>query len=445
MDESLNKTAPLLFELQRHALQELASTMRGQQSPFELWQDWSKRSVSAMRYSAMVRDIGGGAFGAARLAGEKELASDDIFRLVYLPAKEECAQGAALFHLGGVLPYGDPLFRFVPGTCFFERFTERGLSVYALELLPNPERLPLRSLGLEALVDRIEHFARVAFEHNRRRRMILEGYCGLGPQALVYLCARPEDAAAKFDTLALFVSPVDGRRCGVLAEMMARMPQGLIELSFALAKSAGLVGGDALRLTQDFALGALWAKSSMGMALQGWQRPELAELRAMGEAQAKVTKELAGAYWISAENARRFPVPLEIARFSARQFKEGVGEDGTLPASYRGEPLSLRALAERTDIEVFSFYGGEDRLVPQETAWPLQSLLGERYHHVVHQGLGHVGYILSPRVWQAGERKSLSPNPIELVLASKAAREETPKQDPAEGESEAEDRIRDED
>ena len=82
-----------------------------------------------------MQTLGKEIFGAAVYKGEKRLVETDHFTLTYIPAKEGTTkQKAALFHVGGILPYSDELFRFIPEVSFFDRFIERGIPVYAMEL-----------------------------------------------------------------------------------------------------------------------------------------------------------------------------------------------------------------------------------------------------------------------------------------------------------------------
>jgi len=41
------------------------------------------------------------------------------------------------------------------------------------------------------VIDAISRFSGMAFDHARRKKMILEGYCGLASHALAYVTARP--------------------------------------------------------------------------------------------------------------------------------------------------------------------------------------------------------------------------------------------------------------
>lgn len=116
---------------------------------------------------------------------EKLLTSNEYFNLTYLPAKNP--NGLAVFHVGGILPYSDKIFRFLPEINFYERFLENGISIYALELKGNKFNIPkYNTIKLEYILQTINEFSKIAFIHNQKRKMILEGYCGLGIQSLSY-------------------------------------------------------------------------------------------------------------------------------------------------------------------------------------------------------------------------------------------------------------------
>jgi hypothetical protein len=376
------------------------------------------RMVAAMRYAHLVRTLGAELFGSARWPEEEVLGEDEYYRLCYLPS---LAPGGpvrpALFHLGGVLPYGDRLFRLLPEANLLDRFRERGMAVYALELKGDARSLDFAGLTLARVFTSIDRHSAMAFAHAGGRRLILEGYCGLASQALAFVAARPREADERFSVLASFVGPVDGTRCDLLAEPLRLVPDEILTASWALAEwTEGTVSGDDLRLTQDLALRALFLKTPLGQFLAGFQRPDLARVERVADLTAQQRKILAGAFWVSPENGRRYPVPVDLARFSGVLFKEGVGPDGTIPFPVEGRPLSLATVARETRMHLVGFYGGKDVLVPDRTAAPLKALLGDRYTHVVHKNAGHISYILSPRLWRPGP-EALDPNPVDLLLA----------------------------
>jgi hypothetical protein len=128
-------------------------------------------------------------------------------------------------------------------------------------------------------------------------------------------------------------------------------------------------------------------------------------------------REMAGAYWISPENAKRFPMPVDMVRLFVRLFRDGIGEDLVVPATHEGKPISLRRIVDETGIHLVGFYGEKDRVVPESTARVLQWGMGERYTHVVHRKAGHISYVLSPEQWDPRHPHAFEPNPLALLLA----------------------------
>ena len=195
----------------------------------------------------------------------------------------------------------------------------------------------------------------------------------------------------------------------------------------------GYVSGDGLRLSQDLALRALFLKTPLGMFVTGWQHPEWAPVDRREDLTPEQRRLLAGAYWISPENGRRFPVPIDLSRYSAALFTQGIGPDGEIPFTLGGQPLSLAALRQ-TRLRFVGFYGAKDPMVPGETAACLMQALGSRYVHVVHPNAGHVTYVFSPKAWLPGGPKSLNPNPVDLIVSlatEKPAAVAVPTGDPA--------------
>jgi hypothetical protein len=405
-----------LLEIDREVMLAWVRSFSGQDLP-AIGQGLADRAVAGMRYAHLVRTLGGELFGSARWPEEEVLGEDEFYRLTYLPAtREDGLPRPALFHLGGVLPYGDRLFRLLPEANLLDRFRERGMPVYALELKGDARSLDLRGLTLARVLDAVGRHSAAAFAHAGRKRLILEAYCGLVSQALAYVAARPGEAEERFSVLASFVGPVDGTRCQLLAEPMRLVSEEILEASYALAEwTEGTVSGDDLRLGQDLALKALFLKTPLGQFLSGWNLPDLARVEGVADLSHEQRKILAGAFWISPENGRRYPVPVDLARFSGALFKQGIAADGSIPYSVEGRSLSLATLERETRMRFVGFYGGKDVLVPDATAEPMKRLLGDRYTHVVHENAGHISYILSPKVWRPGP-KALDPNPVDVIL-----------------------------
>ncbi len=394
-----------------------AGALQGKTTLPEAVVESSRRVRAGFRYYELVHRLGPELFGSARFEGEEVLYEDDILRLSYMPPTGP-DQGVALFHAGGGLPYSDRLFRMLPEANFYGRFLERGIGVYAMELRGDRGAVNYRAYTLDRLIDTIKHMSNIAFEHNRRRKMILEGYCGHGMQALAYACAMPEDAEAKFQAIALFVAPVDGTQCTELAEMVQLTPRSLVKAEMAIFKAlGGFVPGDSMAFGIDMPLNTLFYKTPMGHFSAGFDKPELADVATADALTASQKRDIAGAWWITHENSARYPVAADLVSYANALFTKGVGADGSIPYAYKGTPLSFRDLRDRSTLRVFGFYGARDAMVPDRTAHCLQLLLGDRYKHVVHLHAGHISYVLSPRSWQDSNPRALKPNPIDVLLA----------------------------
>ncbi|HEY3448514.1 MAG TPA: hypothetical protein VGK67_19315 [Myxococcales bacterium] len=406
-----------ILDMQFDALAACADVVKGEREPLDVAGELGSRTRSGLRFEALIQTMGKELFGSARPAGETQIGEDAHYRLSYFPPKAGVPEQPALFHVGGVLPYGDALFRMLPEACFFDRFTSRGMPVYALELRGDKDHSDFHDLTLEGVVDAISHFSGVAFDHGKSKKMVLEGYCGLASQVLAYAAAKPLECNARFKVVANFVGPVDGTKCKGLSEIMQLMPHSMVEASMRMAERTGdYVSGDQLRTTQDIALKGFLGKTPLGRFAAGWKKPEYAAVDGIDSLTPDMRKDLAGAYWISPENCRRWPVPPNLSRYTSGLFTDGVGQGGELPGSYRGRPLKLTDAVEGTQLQFVSFYGGKDALVPEATAEPLKRLFGERYKHVVHPAAGHVSYILSPNVWDKANPKALTPNPVDVIL-----------------------------
>lgn len=380
--------------------------------------EMGERTSAGLRYGRLLTTLGKELFGSATFAGEQLLWESELFTLSYLPPAAVAGERPpALFHVGGFLPFGDRIFRMLPETNLFLPFLQRGIPVYALEVRRGSR--PAASLTLERFIELIDEASEVAFHHDGDRRMMIEGYCGLAMQALAYLAALPEQAERKFKVAFTMVGPIDGRRCAVLNDMIERTPDYAIQLGQSLAAlNGGYVSGETLQRGIDIPFASFFWKTPLGRFVVGWQRRELATVDSLAELGFAERRELAGGYWISPENSRETPIPADLVRFSTRLWRHGIEPDGKVPFRYKGEKLSLATIRDRTSIEVVGFYGAKDRVVPPDTAQILSDLLRDRYTHVVHKGVGHIGYVLSPEVWDPAHARALQPNPIDVVLGA---------------------------
>ncbi|MBI5534925.1 MAG: hypothetical protein HY898_19515 [Deltaproteobacteria bacterium] len=394
----------------------------GQQSWVDALTDNTRRLVAGVRFHHLVHTVGRELFGSARFPGEEVIAQDEILRLSYLPPTAP-SQGVALFHAGGGLPYSDRIFRMLPEANFYQRFLERGIGVYAMELRGERSEVDASKLTLARLIDSIQSMSDKAFEHCGQHKMILEGYCGQGMQALAYAAALPQDAERKFQSIATFVAPIDGTLCGELAEFSKMAPESLLRAEMELFRvMGGYVPGESMGMGLDIPLHTLFHKTPFGHFRAGFDQPDYADRGDERDWTPAQRRDLAGTWWITYENSARFPLSVDLVAFASALFRKGISKDGAIPFSYKGRGLSLRDLAEQTTLKLFGFYGSRDTMVPDRTAQCLEALFAERYKHVVHLHAGHISYILSPKAWDAAYPKALKPNPIDVLLAHSCAR-----------------------
>ncbi len=407
------------LQLQQDIAGPLLDAARGQRPLQEGLEEITARTVSGARYFGLVATLGRELFGSATFAGERLLAQTRYLKLSYLPSQVPGADLPPLLHVGGFLPYSDRIFRILPEANLFVPFVRSGVPVYAIELRGDKAELgDLSGFSLEQLIDALAELAAVAFAHGGGRKMIIEGYCGLGMPMLAFLAARPEEAARQFCAAMTMVSPVDGRQCHHLAQLQDKLPQTLLWTQLLAAELlGGYVDGDSLRASMDIPLGTFFAKTPLGCFMRGWKKRDFSRVQTAADLTAAQRRELAGAYWISPDNCRRFPIPLAQAQLSARLWTQGLDERLLLPLTYRGRPLSLHAIAQQTEIPLVGFYGGKDLVVPEQTAHVLRAALGQRYTHVVHPQAGHISYVLSPELWDPQTPGAFDPNPLQLVLS----------------------------
>lgn len=418
-DGGLVPTLNSAIEIEKDITDSFLQALYGEKEWKSYIQELYNRIYSGTHYEELVQTYGKELFGSATFKGEKILAETDYFKLSYIPAKEGTTkQKAALFHVGGVLPYSDELFRLLPEANFFDRFIERGIPVYAMELKGDKDSIPhYGSLTVEKMIETIGELTDIAFKHNDGNKLILEGYCGLGIQSHSYIMAKPKDADAKIKIAATFVSPLNGVKSGILANMMLSMPQNLLLVHYTLASlTHGYVKGDDLRRSQDFALRGFFPKTPFGRFVTGWKNQDYANVKSISDLTPEQRKDLAGSYWISPQNCEKFPVPVDMAKFSSRLFRTGITENGDVPFTYKGKQLSYQSALKDSKIEFFGFFGAKDRLVPEATGKFMVNVFGKRYHHVVHPDAGHVSYVLTPKVWDKNNKKALNPNPIDIML-----------------------------
>lgn len=379
------------------------------------------RVAAGSRYQGLVEGLGRELFGSATYAGEQLLYRNGVYRLSYLPAKQGAPEtGVAMFFVGGFIPYGDRLFRFLPEANLFDRYLERGIPVYLMELVGDRHEIEgLGAIDVERQIDWIEEFATVAFRHNGGRKLTAQGYCGSGIQLLAYLAARPRDAGAKFKTASLFVTPVDARKCTIFSELVANLPRSLVWVTLQRSQLlGGYLRGVEMWAGLDTSLKAVFIKTSAGRFVAGWKKPGYAKVATVADLSPLQRFELAGAYWISVHNADRFPIPVDLVRRAVHLYDQGVSEEdgGGLGFEYRGRPVTLRGLAEESQLRLTGFFAGQDKLVQEESGFVLAKIFGPRYRHVVHPTAAHVSYACFPAQWDPKHPKAFLPNPIDVIL-----------------------------
>jgi hypothetical protein len=393
-------------------------TVAGKQQLTEHFAGLGRRVWSGARYDRLVHTCGKEIFGSATFAGEQTLARTDQYELSYLPPKAGGPeQEAALFHVGGFIPYGDRIFRFLPEANLFDRFLERGIPVYAMELRGPKDKLQkMRALTFDRILDTIDEFSRAAFAH-RKRPLVAEAYCATAMQLLAYIAARPREADARFSKVVTFVAPIDARKCNPIAELLLHMPRLLMTTQVAAARlTRGYMRGVDMWAGLDTSLRNIFAKTFFGHFAAGWKNSSFAGVSSVADLTPAQRLELAAIYWISIDNAERFPVPADVVRLFAGMFIDGVRANGAIDASYHGTPINLRRIATDTRLHVTSFYGALDKVVQEESGRVLQEILGDRYTHIVHAKGAHVSYVMLPHQWHTGLPHGLEPNPIDVIL-----------------------------
>ena len=421
VEHGFGPTLQSLLDINSDVTRPFWETLAGKKRPGELLEEVGQRVRSGGKYNRLITTMGQELFGSAHFEGEEVLAENEFLTLSYIPVPEgvpRMKQRPALFHVGGFLPYSDLIFRFLPEANLFLPFLDAGIPVYAMELTGDKDRLPDQgTVTMERIIDSIEEMTEVAFEHNQGEKMVMEGYCGLGMPSLCYIAAKPEDADRKIRRAFTMVAPVDGRLCKLVGELSANMPDHMMWTQFTITELHGrYVPGDVLRAGMDIPIGAFFPKTPFGRFMSGWKSKEYAEIDTIDQLSGAQRKELAGAYWISPENCRRFPMPADLVEFSSRLWTEGVTDDLNIPCSYQGRQLSFRTIVDQTEISLFGFYGGKDLVIPGETGQVLEANIKNRYTRVIHPAAGHISYILSPGCWKPEHRYALDPNPIDLVF-----------------------------
>lgn len=419
LQHGVGPTLQSLMEMNQDVARPFLETMTGKKDPEQLVEEIGQRVRSGGKYNKLITTLGRELFGSATFEGETVLAQNDFLTLSYLPPVGQARTDVGpLFHAGGFLPYSDGIFRILPEANLFQPFLDAGIPVYAMELKGDKDQLPagLGALTLEGVIEAIDQMTEVAFEHAGGRKLVLEGYCGLGMPALCYAAAMPRQADRKLKVVFTMVAPVDGRECTLIGELAANIPEQLIWTQFTLGELFGqYVPGDVLRMGMDLPIGSFFPKTPFGRFATGWKNKEYAEIHGVDQLNPLQRREMAGSYWISPENCRRYPIPSDLVRFSSRLWRDGVNDDLAIPYSYQGQQLNFHTIMEQTEIQLAGFYGGKDLVILPQTGDVLARNMGSRYTHVVHPKVGHISYILSAEIWDPKHRYAVDPNPIEVI------------------------------
>ncbi len=423
IDGNVLPTLKSLSEIRQDIEESWLETVNGKKQLGEHLTDRGGRVDAGRRYKKLVHELGGSLFGSAVYDDEEVLLANDVYKLSYLPPKQGVPVAeTAVFFLAGFIPYGDRLFRFLPEANLFDRFLERGIPVYLMELVGDKDEM--RNMGqvtVDRQIDWIDEMAGVAFRHNRERKMIAIGYCGSGLQLVAYLAARTRDADAKFKTASIFVTPVDAAKCNILAEMVANLPRSLIWTAFQRSQLlGGYLKGIEMWAALDTSLKNVFAKTSIGRFASGWKKPAYAKVHFLADLEPKQRFELAAAYWISVKNAERYPLPVDLARRASYLYDKGVGADGYLGFEHRGKRVTLTSILTDSSLRVTAFFAGLDPLVQPESGHVLKKILGDRYQQISHPTAAHVSYICFPAQWDTANPGAFLPNPIDVLLADYA-------------------------
>ncbi len=373
------------------------------------------RALSGLRYDYLIKNLGKKFFGSAQFEGEILLEENDYFTLKYIPPQGK-ERGWNLFHAGGPLPYSDKLFRLTDEVNFFNPFIKHGIGVYAMETKGNIKTNPeLERLTLDVLVHTLHRFSGTAFEHNGNKKMVLEGYCGLGMPSVYSFLADRENMKKRFDVIALFVVPINGVECSELSNMINVLPQSVMLMGeIAGFKKNGMVKGENIGSTLDMVTESFLEKTRLGRILNGWKSGAYADIDNGEEVNEKMKADLAGAYWISPDNAALFPMHESFTHFSSRMFSQGISSTGDLPVRYKNNVLNITDI-KKSGVKVAAFYGINDPMISPEAADIMKKHLGEDMEHVVHEKTGHISYVFSNNRWNENDKNAFQPGIIETI------------------------------
>jgi hypothetical protein len=375
----------------------------------------SKRATSGFRYERLVNTLGKELLGTAKFNGEKLLGENEYYTFTYIPPDKSKENIFNLFHVGGMLPYSDKVFRLLPEMNFYKPFINSGIGIYALELKGSDETNDkLSNFTISEMLKSIYQFSDIAFEHNGNRKMVIEGYCGLGMPVVASYLVDAKNMEKKFSVIALFVTPINGKNSPNLSYMINSFPKRMPLISDIIEYLDSNNKTTQYNKSLDFALGSLLDKTFLGRVMQGWQSEKFADINSIDELDLIGKLELAGAYWISPESGKRFPMTKDIMEFSRLFFVEGIDEKGLIPYKFNNKHLNLNDF-KKLDTKIISFYGDKDHVIDTHCGDILEKILPEQYTHVTHKDTGHVAYIFNNERWDKDNRRAFDPNIIETI------------------------------
>ncbi|HRE16382.1 MAG TPA: hypothetical protein PLW86_04835, partial [Rhodocyclaceae bacterium] len=371
--------------------------------------DWVERQQSAVNFQKFVDTIGCELFGSATYDGEEFLAETEFFTLTYIPVKAGVKRRASLFHIGGFVPYSDNLFRLLPSANLFDRFIENGIAVYEMKLKCDKTQYNAHMLEMTIadIIETVHAFSDIAFAHNGREAMILEGYCGTGVHTYTSYLADIKGMAKKFRMILTFVSPLDARKCTIFEQVH--------EVLAYINPQEGPVEGATISGLLDTIQDRNFEKTPMGALVHGWKNKEYAHINSISDLTQRQQSELVSWYWLSLRHGSFYPLSKDLYTFYSKLFTKGVSASGELPYVYKGQVLNIVDL-KTTGVPVLVFLGEKDHLVDCHTADILEPLLGDQAKVVVHQKTGHVAYIFNPNRWQKDDARAFTPDVIATIF-----------------------------
>jgi hypothetical protein len=109
-------------------------------------------------------------------------------------------------------------------------------------------------------------------------------------------------------------------------------------------------------------------------------------------------------------------LPVDLTRKAVYLYDKGVDASGKLGFKYKGREVSLRAIAEESELRLTAFFGSQDKLVQSESGQVMSKILGSRYRQVNHANAAHVSYVCFPSQWNKASPMAFQPNPVDVLV-----------------------------